>query len=115
MKKVSVQSYQHIQQQICKKNIESKNTPKKVESSPTKHLTESSFLLVSDILEDLNFRFFGLSFFQQIFMKKAYSAADSREKDRVQKHPKKVRKRWPCSPPVSGGKVRSFLYSQNGS
>ena len=70
--------------------------PKK-ESSPTKHFTESSFLLVSDPLEDLNFRFFGLSFFQQIFMKKvtspelkAYSAADSQEKDRVQKHPQKV-------------------------
>ena len=66
----TVRSYQHIQRQICKKKIESKNTPKKVESSNTKHFTESSFLLVSDPLEDLNFRFFGLSFFQQIFMKK---------------------------------------------
>ena len=70
MKKVRVQSYQHIQRQIRKKKIESKNTPKKLESSPTKHFTESSFLLFSDPLEDLNFRFFGLSFFQQIFMKK---------------------------------------------
>ena len=63
MKKVRVQSYQHIQQQICLKKIDSKNTPKKLQSIPTKHLTESSFLLVSDPLEDLNFRFFGLSFF----------------------------------------------------
>ena len=70
MKKVRVQSYQHIQRQIRLKKTESKNTPKKLESSPTTHFTESSFLLVSDRLEDLNFRFFGLSFFQQIFMKK---------------------------------------------
>ena len=96
MKKVGVQSYQHIQRQIRKKKIESKNTPKKLRVQATKHFTESSFLLVSDFLEDLNFRFFGLSFFQQIFMKKVtspelpeYSAADSPEKDRVQKHPKK--------------------------
>ena len=94
MKKVRVQSYQHIQRQIRKKKIESKNTPKKLRVQPTEHFTESSFLLVSDPLEDLNFRFFGLSFFQQIFMKKvtspelaAYSAADSPEK--VQKHPQK--------------------------
>ena len=117
MKKVRVQSYQHIQLQIRKKKIESKNTPKKLESSPTKHFTESSFLLVSDPLEDLNFRFFGLCFFQQIFMKKlesrAYSAADSPEKDRVQNTPKKVRKRWPPQLPYSGVKERSSLPSQN--
>ena len=72
--------------------------PKKVRVQPHTNTTESSFLLISDPLEDLNFRFFGLSFFQQIFMKKvkrpelpAYSAADLNEKDRVQKHPKKVR------------------------
>ena len=70
MKKVRVRSYQHIQRQIRKKRIESKNTPKKVESSRTKHFTESSFLLVSDPLEDLNFRFFGLSFFPTNFHEK---------------------------------------------
>ena len=35
-----------------------KTPPKKLETSPTKHFTESSFLLVSDPLEDLNFRFY---------------------------------------------------------
>ena len=102
MKKVRVQSHQHIQRQIRKEKIESKNTPKK--SPAPQNTTESSFLLVSDPLEDLNFRFFGLSFFQQIFMKKvkspelpAYSAADSQEKDRVQKHPQKVHSYKPTS------------------
>ena len=117
MKKVRVQSYQHIQRQIRNKKIESKNTPKK-ESSPTKHFKESSFLLVSDPLEDLNFQFFGLGFFQQIFMKKVKSAEHIQQQIRLKKTdskntPKKVRKRWPSSPPLFRVKERSFLPSQN--
>ena len=98
MKKVRIQSYQHIQRQTRKKKIESKNTPKKLESSPTKHFTESSFLLVSDPLEDLNFRFFGLSFFQQIFMKKVrvqscqYIQRQTRKKRQSPKTPRKSSK-----------------------
>ena len=63
---------------FAKKKLESKNTPKKVESSPTTHVTETRFLHVLDppdhfgtiyIFDD--FFTFGLSFFfQQIFPKK---------------------------------------------
>ena len=78
-KKVRVQSWQHIhiQQQIRQKKLESKTPPKKLESSPTTHVTETRFLHVLDppdhfgtiyIFDD--FFTFGLSFFQQIFPKK---------------------------------------------
>ena len=79
LKKVRVQSWQHIhiQQQIRQKKLESKNTPKKLESSPTTHVTETSFLHVLDppdhfgtIYNFDDFFTFGLSFFQQIFPKK---------------------------------------------
>ena len=73
LKKVRVQSWQHIhiQQQIRQ------TPPKKLESSPTTHVTETSFLHVLDppdhfgtiyIFDD--FFTFGLGFFQQIFPKK---------------------------------------------
>ena len=78
--------------------IESKNTPKKF--TPTTHVTETSFLHVlyppDHICKIYIFDPSDLVSFQQIFMKKvkspelpAYSAADSQEKDRVQKHPQK--------------------------
>ena len=110
-KKVRVQSWQHIhiQQQIRKKKLESKDTPqKKLESSPTTHVTETRFLHVLDppdhfgtiyIFDD--FFTFGLSFFPTNFPEKSkspelaaysHSAADSQKKVRVQRHPtKKVR------------------------
>ena len=79
-KKVRVQSWQHIhiQQQIRQKKLESKNTPKKVESSPTTHVTETRFLHVLDppdhfgtiyIFDD--FFTFGLSFFPTNFPEKS--------------------------------------------
>ena len=79
-KKVRVQSWQHIhiQQQIRQKKLESKNTPKKVESSPTTHVTETRFLHVSDppdhfgtiyIFDD--FFTFGLRFFSTNFPEKS--------------------------------------------
>ena len=75
-----------------------------LESSPTTHVTETSFLHVLDppdhfgtiyIFDD--FFTFGLGFFQQNFLKKvspelaaySHSAADSPKKVRVQKHPQK--------------------------
>ena len=79
-KKVRVQSWQHIhiQQQIRKKKLESKDTPqKKLESSPTTHVTETRFLHVLDppdhfgtiyIFDD--FFTFGLSFFPTNFPEK---------------------------------------------
>ena len=78
LKKVRVQSWQHIhiQQQIRQKKSP-KTPPKKLESSPTTHVTETRFLHVLDppdhfgtiyIFDD--FFTFGLSFFQQIFPKK---------------------------------------------
>ena len=125
-KKVRVQSWQHIhiQQQIRQKKLESKNTPKKVrvqkppkksESSPTTHVTETRFLHVLDppdhfgtiyIFDD--FFTFGLSFFPTNFPKKSWSpelaayshsAADSPKKVRVQRHPKKVKS--PAPQPTS--------------
>ena len=78
-KKVRVQSWQHIhiQQQIRKKKLESKITPKKLESSPTTHVTETRFLHVLDPPDhivpstfSMIFSPLDLVFFQQIFPKK---------------------------------------------
>ena len=62
---------------FAKKSLSPKTPPKKLEPSPTTHVTETSFLHVLDppdhfgtiyIFDD--FFTFGLSFFQQIFPKK---------------------------------------------
>ena len=79
-KKVRVQSWQHIhiQQQIRQKKLESKTPPKKLESSPTTHVTETRFLHVLDppdhfgtiyIFDDVFT--FGLSFFSTKFPEKS--------------------------------------------
>ena len=79
-KKVRVQSWQHIhiQQQIRQKSLSPKTPPKKLESSPTTHVTETRFLHVLDppdhfgtiyIFDD--FFTFGLSFFSTNFPEKS--------------------------------------------
>ena len=90
---------------FAKKSQSPKTPPKKLESSPTTHVTETSFLHVLDPPDHFgtiyifdHFFTFGLSFFSTNFPQKSqspelaaysHSAADSPKKVRVQKHPQK--------------------------
>ena len=111
-KKVRFQSQQHIhiQQQIRQKSQSPKTPPKQVESSPTTHVTETSFLHVLDPPDHFgtiyifnHFFTFGLFFFQQIFPKKVRVQSEQhihiqqqiRQKKLVQKHPQKMQSRAP--------------------